>query len=180
MARSISHSPAPSVPTNWSGGLRALLVACAMASLWLAYGTTPALFAAVGVALYAAMGPLQLGTLIFSRRAATLSCQWGAYFVAAVIFINVVGYATDSPDVVLSSLANLAFICGLAVVGVVVLRVVWRVMIRASAKAPGLWSSAVTNLRSQITFLHLYSRPTASLGNEAEVQGSLNRNFDPQ
>ncbi len=151
-----------------------------MASLWLNYGTTPALFAAVGVALYAAMGPLQLGALIFSRRTATLSWQWGVYFVVAIIFINVVGYATDSPDVVLSSLANLAFICGLAVVGVVVLRAIWRVMIRASAKAPGLWSSAVTNLQSQITLLRLYFRPTVSLGNETEVQGSPNRNFGPQ
>jgi len=180
MARSISHSPTPSVPTNWSSGLRALLVACVMASLWLNYETTPALFAAVGVALYAAMGPLQLGTLIFSRRTATLSCQLGVYFVGALFFINVIGYATDSRYVVLSSLANLAFICGLAVVGVVVLRAAWSAMIRASARAPGLWSSAVTNLQSQVTLLHLYSRLNSDLGNKTQAQGSLNRNFHPQ
>ncbi len=176
----ISHSPAASVPTNWSCALRALLAACAMASLWFNYGTTPALFAAVGVALYAAIGPLQLGTLIFSRRTATLSFQWGVYFVVAIIFINVVGYATESPDVVLSSLANLTFICGLAVVGVVVLRAIWCAVTRASAQATGLWSSAMANLQSQITLLHLYSRPTANFGNEIQVQESLNPNFDPQ
>jgi len=180
MARSISHSLTPSVRANWSGGLRALLAAAVMASLWPTYGTTPALFAAVGVALYAAIGPLQLGTLIFSRRTATLSFQWGVYFVVAIIFINVVGYATESPDVVLSSLANLVFICGLAVVGVVVLRAVWCAVTRASARATGLWSSAMADLQSQITLLHLYSRPAANFGNETQVQESLNPNFDPQ
>ncbi len=179
MAHSISHSHTASASVNWSGGLRALLAAAGMTSLWMAYGTTPALFGAVGVTLYAAIGPLQLGALIFSRRTATLSLQGGVFFVAAIIFVNVVGYATGSPDVVLSSLANLAFICGLAVVGVIVLRAIWRVMLRACAKAPSIWSSAATNLQSQITLLRLYSLPTASLGNESEVQGSLNRNFDP-
>ena len=176
----ISHSPAPSVPTNWACALRALLAACAMASLWLNYGTTPALFAAVGVALYAAIGPLQLGTLIFSRRTATRSFKWGVYFVVAIISFNVVGYATGSPDLVLSSLANVAFICGLAVVAVVALRAIWRAIARVSVKAPGLWSSVVANLRSQITLLHLYLMRSADPGNETRVQGSLDRNFDPQ
>ena len=176
----ISHAPTQSVPTNWSCALRALLAACAMASLWLNYGTTPALFAAVGVALYAAMGPLQLGTLIFSRRTATLSFQWGVYLVVAIILINVVGFATNSPNVVFASLANLAFICGLAVVGVVVLRATWRAVIRLSAKAPGMWSSVAANLRSQVTLLHLYLLRSADLGNETRAQGSLNRTFDPQ
>lgn len=180
MARSISHSPIPSVRTNWSGGLRALLAGCVMASLWLNYGTTPAAFAAVGVALYAAMGPFQLGTHLFTRRAATLSRQWGVFLVAAIIFITVVGYATDSPDVVLSSLANVAFICGLAVVGVVVLRSIWRAIIHATAKAPGIWSSAVTNLQSQITLLRLYSRLNSDPGNETQAQGSLNPKSDSQ
>ena len=155
MARSISHSPTPSVPANWSSGLRALLAAAVMASLWLTYGTTPALFAAVGVALYAAMGPLQFGTLIFSRRTATLSCQLGVCFVVAVIFIKVVGHATESEDVVLSSLANLAFICGLAVVGMAVLRAIWCAITRASTQATGLWSSAAANLQFRIALLHL-------------------------
>jgi hypothetical protein len=180
MARSISHLATPSVPANWSGGIRALLAAAVMASLWLSYGTTPALFAAVGVALYAAIGPLQLGTLIFSRRTATLSLQWGVYFVAAIIFINVVGHATQSRDVVLSSLANLAFICGLAVVGVVVLRAIWCAFIRAAPQATGLWSSAMAILQSQITLLHLSSRPTENFGNETQVQESLSPDFDPQ
>ncbi len=180
MARSISHSPTPSVPANWSGGLRALLAAAGMASLWMAYGTTPALFGAVGVALYAAIGPLQLGTLIFSRRTATRTFQCGVYFVAAIIFITVVGQATESRDVVLSSLANLAFICGLAVVGVVVVRAIWCGIIRAVPRATGLWSSAMANLGSQITLLHLYSRPAANFGNETQVQESLSPNFDSQ
>ena len=170
----ISHSPAPSVPTNWSGGLRALLVACVMAGLWLNYGTTPALFAAVGVALYAAMGPFQLGGLIFSRRTATLSLQWGVYLAAAIILINVVGFATDSPNVVFASLANLAFICGLLVVGVVVLRAIGRSIIGASAKVPALWSSAVANLKSQIALLQLYSRLSSNLGSETQPQASPN------
>jgi len=165
---------------NWSGGLRALLAAAGMASLWMAYGTTPALFGAVGVALYAAIGPLQLGTLIFSRRTAALSLQGGAFFVAVIIFVSVVGYATNSSDVVLSSLANLAFICGLAVVGVVVLRAIWRAIVRAIPRATGLWSSAVAHLQSQITLLRFYSRTAANAGDEALVQESLNPNFDPR
>lgn len=180
MAQSISHSPAPDVPVNWSGGLRALLAAAGMASLWMAYGTTPALFGAVGVAFYAAMGPLQLGTFLFSRRTATSSLRGGVYFVAAIIFINVVGYATESPNVVLSSLANVTFICGLALVGVLVLRAIWRAVIRAVPRATGLWSSAIAYLQSQITLLRLYSRPTENLGNETQAQESLNPNFDPQ
>ena len=176
----ISHSTAPSAPTNWSCAVRALLAACAMASLWLNYGTTPALFAAVGVVLYAAMGPLHLGTLIFSRRTATWSFQWGVYLVVAIILINVFGFATHSPNVVFASLGNLAFIGGLALVGVVVLRVIWRAIFRLSAKAPGMWSSVVANLRSQVTLGHLYLLRSADFGNETRAQGSLNRNFDPR
>ncbi len=176
----LSHSPAPSVPTNWSCALRALLAACAMASLWLNYGTTPALFAAVGVALYAAIGPLQLGTLIVSRRTVTLSFRWGVYGVVAIILINVVGFATNSPNVVFASLANLAFIGGIAVVGVIALRAIWRAIVRLSAKAPGMWSSMVANLRSQVTLLHLYLLRSADFGNETRAMGSLNRNFDPR
>lgn len=176
----ISHSPAPSVPTNWSCALRALLAACAMASLWFNYGTTPALFAAVGVALYATIGPLQLGTLIFSRRTATLFFRWGVYFVAAIIVFNVVGYATESPVLILSSLANVAFISGLAVVGVVVVRAIWRAIIRLSVTAPGVWSSVEANLQSQIRLLYLYVRRSADLSNENHAQGSFNRNVDPQ
>ncbi len=179
MAGSVSYSSTPSVPTNWLGGLSALLAAFVMASLWLNYGTTPALFAAVGVAIYAAIGPLQLATLVFSRRTAILSCKWGVYFVGAIIVIDLVGYATDSPDVVLSTLASLAFICGLALVGVFVLRAIWRAMIRTSAKMPGVWSSAVANLQSQITLLYLYSGPDADADIGARVQGSLNTKFDP-
>lgn len=180
MAHSVSHSAKPSAPVNWSGGLRALLAAAGMASLWMAYGTTPALFGAVGVALYAAMGPLQLGTLIFSRRTATFTLRGGVYFVAAIIFINVVGYATEAPNVVLSSLANVAFICGLAVVGVLVLRAIWRAVVRSVPRATGLWSWAIANLQSQITLLRLYSRPASGLGGEVQAQESLNPNFDPQ
>ena len=179
MAGSISYSSTPSVPTNWLGGLSALLAAFVMASLWLNYGTTPALFAAVGVAIYAAMGPLQLGTHVFSRRTATLSFQWGVYLVVAVILFNVAGYATESPDLVVSSLANLAFICGLAVVGVVILRAIWRAIIRLSVKAPGLCSSAVANLQSRITLLQLYLQRSGDLGKETQPQGSLHRNLDP-
>ena len=171
----ISHSLAPSVPTNWACALRALLAACAMASLWLNYGTTPALFAAVGVALYAAIGPFQLGALIFSRRTATLSFRWGVYLAAAIILIKVVGYATDSPDVVLSSVANLVFICGLLVVGLLVLRAIGRSIIGASARAPALCSSAVTNLKSQIALLQLYSR--LSSGDEIQPLGTLDPKF---
>ena len=180
MSRTVPISPTPSVPTNWSGGLRALLVACVMASLWLNYGTTPALFAAVGVAIYAAMGPLQLGTLIFSRRTAAVSCKWGVYLVAAIVTFSIVGRVTESPDVVLASLANLAFICGLALVGVVILRGIWHAIIRASAKAPGLWSSAVIYLQSQVRLLHLYSRLSTDLGDEIQAQGTLNVKLDPQ
>ena len=180
MSRTVSISPTPSVATNWAGGLRALLVACVMASLWLNYGTTPALFAAVGVAIYAAMGPLQLGALIFSRRTAALACKWGVYLVAAMVTFRIVGYVTGSPDVVLASLANLAFICGLAVVGVVVLRGIWHAIIRASAKAPGLWSSAVTYLQSQVRLLRLYSRPNTDVGDEIQAQGTLNAKLDLQ
>ncbi len=180
MAGSISRSSTPSVPTNWLGGLSALLAAFVMASLWLSYGTTPALFAAVGVAIYAAIGPLQLGTLVFSRRTAILSCKWGVYFVGAIIVMNLVGYATDSPDVVLSSLASLAFICGLALVGLFVLRAIWRAVLRTSAKMPGIWSSAVANLQSQIGLLRLYSRLNSDLGDETKAQGTLNPMFDPQ
>jgi len=180
MAHSISHPAEPSVPVNWLGGLRALLFAAGMASLWMAYGTTPALFGAVGVALYAAMGPLQLGTLIFSRRTATFSLRGGVYFVAAIIFISVVGYATESPNVVLSSLANVAFICGLAVVGLLVVRAIWRAVVRSVPRVTGLWSSAIAHLQSQITLLRLYSRPAASLGSETQAQESLNPTFDPQ
>jgi len=121
-----------------------------------------------------------LGTLIFSRRTAALSLQGGAFFVAVIIFVSVVGYATNSSDVVLSSLANLAFICGLAVVGVVVLRAIWRAIVRAIPRATGLWSSAVAHLQSQITLLRFYSRTAANAGDEALVQESLNPNFDPR
>ena len=172
----LSQSPPTSVTTNWSSALRALLAACAMASLWLNYGTTPALFAAVGVALYAAMGPLHLGTLIFSRRTATLSFQWGVYLAAAIILINVVGFATDSPNVVFASLANLAFICGLAVVGVVVLRAIWRAISRLSVRAPSIWSSVLASIQSQITLLQLYARLNS--GTETQPQGSPN--VDPR
>jgi cytochrome b561 len=106
--------------------------------------------------------------------------QGGVYFVAAIVFINVVGYATESPSVVLSYLANVIFICGLAVVGVLVLRAIWRAITSAVPRATGLWSSAIANLQSQITLLRLYSRPAASLGGEVQAQESLNPNFDPQ
>ncbi|HEY5626220.1 MAG TPA: hypothetical protein VIT93_07000 [Dehalococcoidia bacterium] len=159
MARWVSHSTTRSAPANWSGGLRALTAAAVMAGLWLTDGPTPALFAAIAVALYAAVGPLRVGAFIFSRRTALLAFQLSACLIAAVTFIAIVGHATDSGDVVIASLANLAFIGGLAMAGAALGRVIWRAIARSSPRATRLWSSAAAHLQSQLALLHLYSRP---------------------
>ncbi len=158
MARWVSRSFTPGRAADWSGGLRALLVAAVMASLWLEGGTALALFAALAVVLYAAIGPLRVGALIFSRRTVRLACQLGACLFAALTFIAVVGHGTDSGDVVIASFANLAFICGLAVAAAALARVAWCAITRASPRAAGLWVSAVAHVQSQIALLRMYSR----------------------
>lgn len=164
MARITSHQGGANVPVNWSAGARAFAAAAALANLWMAYGSAPALVASLGVALYAGLGPLKLGQLVISRRAAEMACFLGVTVVVAIAFMKVVGGATESQSPLLSSFANLLFICGLVAVAMAVLRAAWWATARTTARVPGLWSSMRSHLRSQAGILYLYLRPREEPG----------------
>jgi hypothetical protein len=137
MDRALLPEHPASVPVNWLAAATALGAASLLASFWLAYGTPLALVAALGLTLYGAVVPLQLPRFVFSRGAFHLAVRLTLFATVAILFVNVVGGATESANVAVSVVASLVFIAGLlAVLGFAARAIIGRA-VTPVRRAPG-------------------------------------------
>jgi hypothetical protein len=135
---------------NWSLGLRALLIAFALASVSGASHSPLPMFVAVMIAGWAVFKPLCAGTLLFSRT----TLRWGgttAIRIAALLCAAfVLSFAVNSSIGVIAMAGNALFLALVVVVAAMSARYGW---LRARSSAPRAWSwttAMVENARAQL------------------------------